>query len=124
MVFIDRQFPKNFIDPNSGASPQLECWNNEFFRLDLTLPLPFGIVQGRSNPAAAPLNWKLNSVHLEFMCGHYLIIAVVKGKRAIFLALLMATVSILWCLAQLPEILRGMILPRSVVKYLSDLASL
>jgi hypothetical protein len=55
---------------------------------------------------------------------HYLILEVVNGRRAIFLALLMATVSILWCFAQLPEILRGMILPRSVVKYLSILESL
>jgi len=55
---------------------------------------------------------------------HYLIVEVVNGRRAIFLALFMATVSILWCFAQLPEILRGMILPRSVVKYLSILASL
>lgn len=55
---------------------------------------------------------------------HYLIVEVVNGRRAIFLALFMATVSILWCFAQLPEILRGMILPRSVVKYLSILESL
>lgn len=55
---------------------------------------------------------------------HYLIMDVVNGRRAIFLALFMATVSILWCLAQLPEILRGTILPRSVVKYLSILESL
>lgn len=55
---------------------------------------------------------------------HYLILEVVNGRRAIFLALFMATVSILWCFAQLPEILRGMILPRSVVKYLSILESL
>lgn len=55
---------------------------------------------------------------------HYLIVDVVNGRRAIFLALFIATVSILWCLAQLPEILRGMILPRSVVKYLSILESL
>jgi hypothetical protein len=55
---------------------------------------------------------------------YYLILDVVNGRRAIFLALFMATDSILWCLAQLPEILRGMILPRSVVKYLSILESL
>lgn len=55
---------------------------------------------------------------------HYLIVEVVNGRRAMFLALFMATVSILWCFAQLPEILRGMILPRSVVKYLSILESL
>ena len=55
---------------------------------------------------------------------HYLIVEVVNGRRAIFLALFMATLSILWCFAQLPEILRGMILPRSVVKYLSILESL
>jgi hypothetical protein len=124
MVFIDSQFPKNFKDPNLGAPPQLECWNNEFFRLDLTLALTRGIAPGRANPATAPLIWKLQVPFYSFPDGHYLIIDVVKGKRAIFLALLMATVSILWCLAQLPEILRGMILPRSVVKYLSDLASL
>ena len=55
---------------------------------------------------------------------HYLTTDVVKGKRAIFLALFMATVSILWCFAQLPDILLGMILPRSVVKIRSDFASL
>jgi len=55
---------------------------------------------------------------------HYLTVEVVNGRRAMFLALFMATVNILWCFAQLPEILRGMILPRSVVKYLSILESL
>jgi hypothetical protein len=49
---------------------------------------------------------------------NYLTIDVVKGNKAIFLALLMASVRIRWCLAQLPEILRGVIFPRSVVKYL------
>jgi hypothetical protein len=43
-------------------------------------------------------------------------IAVVKGRIAIFRALLMAMVISLWCLAQLPEILRGMIFPLSVTK--------
>jgi len=41
-----------------------------------------------------------------------------------FLARLMATVSMRWCLAQFPEILRGVILPRSVVKYLRTFMSL
>lgn len=41
-----------------------------------------------------------------------------------FLALLMANDSTRWCLAQLPEILDGTILPRSVVKYLRVLISL
>jgi hypothetical protein len=54
----------------------------------------------------------------------YLRIEVVNGSRAIFLALFMATVSILWCLAQFPEILRGMIFPRSVVNNLRVLISL
>jgi sterol desaturase/sphingolipid hydroxylase (fatty acid hydroxylase superfamily) len=49
---------------------------------------------------------------------------VVYGSKAMFLALLMATASIRWCLAQLPEILHGVILPRSVVKYLMFLISL
>jgi hypothetical protein len=33
-----------------------------------------------------------------------------------FLALLIASVISLWCLEQFPEILRGTILPRSVMK--------
>jgi hypothetical protein len=48
----------------------------------------------------------------------YRTVDVVKGNRAIFLALLMANDSIRWCLAQLPEIRHGVIFPRSVVKYL------
>jgi hypothetical protein len=48
----------------------------------------------------------------------YLTVDVVKGNRAMFLALLMANDSIRWCLAQLPEIRHGVIFPRSVVKYL------
>lgn len=47
-----------------------------------------------------------------------------KGNKAIFLALLIARAKILWCLAQLPEILDGTILPRSEVKYLRVLGSL
>ncbi len=43
-------------------------------------------------------------------------VAVVKGKMAMFRALLTATVICLWCFAQFPEILRGMIFPRSVTK--------
>jgi len=41
-----------------------------------------------------------------------------KGRRAIVLALLMAKVSSRWWMAQLPVILRGIILPRSVTKSL------
>ena len=48
----------------------------------------------------------------------------VKGSKAIFRALLIALVICLWCLAQLPEILRGIIFPLSVIKALSLLASL
>jgi len=40
-----------------------------------------------------------------------------KGRIAILRALLTATVTSLWCFAQFPEILRGMIFPRSVTKY-------
>lgn len=43
---------------------------------------------------------------------------------AMFRALLMAAVTCLWCLAQFPEILRGMIFPRSVMKYLKTLGFL
>jgi len=39
-----------------------------------------------------------------------------KGSKAMVRALLMATVSSRWCLAQFPVIRRGMILPLSVVK--------
>jgi hypothetical protein len=41
---------------------------------------------------------------------------VVKGNNAMFLALLMATVSLRWCLAQFPEIRLGTIFPLSVMK--------
>ncbi len=41
-----------------------------------------------------------------------------------FLALLMATVISLWCFAQFPDILRGMIFPRSVMKNLRILGFL
>jgi hypothetical protein len=44
-------------------------------------------------------------------------LAVVNGRMAILRALLTATVTSLWCLAQFPEIRLGMILPRSVIKY-------
>jgi hypothetical protein len=54
----------------------------------------------------------------------YFTIDVVKGNKAIFLALLIATITLRWCFAQLPEILDGVILPRSVVKYLRILGSL
>jgi hypothetical protein len=43
----------------------------------------------------------------------------VKGIRVMVLALLIAEVIFLWCLAQFPEILRGIILPLSVIKYRS-----
>ena len=48
----------------------------------------------------------------------------VKGTKAIFRALLIAPVSSRWCLAQLPDILRGMIFPLSVIYPLSFLTSL
>jgi hypothetical protein len=54
----------------------------------------------------------------------YLTREVVYGSNAIFLALFMASASSRWCFAQLPEILLGVILPRSVVKYLSVRGSL
>jgi len=41
-----------------------------------------------------------------------------------FLARLMAAVSCLWCLAQFPEILLGMIFPRSVMNTFRMLGSL
>jgi hypothetical protein len=41
-----------------------------------------------------------------------------KGRSAIVLARLMARVSSRWWMAQLPVILRGIILPRSVTKSL------
>jgi hypothetical protein len=41
----------------------------------------------------------------------------VKGNRAMIRALLIAVVSIRWCQAQFPEILRGSILPRSVMYF-------
>jgi hypothetical protein len=44
---------------------------------------------------------------------------VVKGKMAKLRDLLIAVVICLWCLAQLPEILLGMIFPLSVTKYWS-----
>ena len=67
---------------------------------------------------------KPSKLLISYIFMHYLTIDVVKGKRAIFLALFMATVSILWCFAQLPLILLGMILPRSVVNIRSDFESL
>jgi hypothetical protein len=48
----------------------------------------------------------------------------VKGINAMLRALLMAVVNCRWCLAQLPEILLGIILPRSVTKALSIPGSL
>ncbi len=54
----------------------------------------------------------------------YLITEVVYGNKAIFLARLIANANWRWCFAQLPDILLGVILPRSVVKYLSVLVSL
>jgi len=47
-----------------------------------------------------------------------------KGRKAIVRARLIAWVSVRWCLAQQPDNRRGMILPRSVMKYLRDLGSL
>jgi len=55
---------------------------------------------------------------------HRYFITVVKGKMAMFLALFMAVVISLWCLAQLPDILRGMIFPLSVMKCLKILGFL
>jgi len=43
---------------------------------------------------------------------------------AMFRARFTASASFRWCLAQLPLIRRGTIFPRSVMKYLSWLASL
>jgi hypothetical protein len=43
---------------------------------------------------------------------------------AMVLARLIASVNKRWCLAQVPEIRLGMILPRSVVKYRRDFESL
>jgi hypothetical protein len=43
---------------------------------------------------------------------------------AMFLAFFMAVVISLWCLAQFPDILLGMILPLSVMKYLNILGLL
>jgi len=54
----------------------------------------------------------------------YTDVAVVKGRIAMFRALFTAAVTCLWCFAQFPEILRGMILPRSVMKYLRTLGFL
>jgi len=54
----------------------------------------------------------------------YLTTEVVKGNSAIILALFIASVNIRWCLAQLPEILLGIILPRSVVNILKVRGSL
>ena len=42
-----------------------------------------------------------------------------KGRKAMTRARLTATVSIRWCLAQLPEMRRGTILPRSETYFLS-----
>lgn len=67
---------------------------------------------------------KRSGLLISSPCIPYLTTDVVKGKRAIFLALFMATVSILWCFAQLPLILLGMIFPRSVVNIRSDFESL
>jgi hypothetical protein len=47
-----------------------------------------------------------------------------KGSMAMVLARLIASVNKRWCLAQVPEIRLGMILPRSVVKYRRDFESL
>jgi hypothetical protein len=47
-----------------------------------------------------------------------------KGNVAMLRALLIATVSDLWCFAQVPEMRRGMIFPRSVIKYLNVFESL
>jgi hypothetical protein len=59
-----------------------------------------------------------NSARYPAACGGELhLAAVVKGKMAILRALLIATVTTLWCFAQFPEILRGTIFPRSVTKY-------
>jgi hypothetical protein len=63
-------------------------------------------------------------IHYDPGSFNYLTVDVVNGNKAMFLALFMASVSVRWCLAQLPEILRGVIFPRSVVKYRSVLASL
>jgi hypothetical protein len=56
------------------------------------------------------------------MPGYVLI--TVNGMRAILRALLIAVVSSRWCLAQFPDILRGRIFPRSVMKWVNILVSL
>jgi hypothetical protein len=49
---------------------------------------------------------------------------IVKGKKATIRARLIDLVSSLWCLAQFPDMRRGIILPRSVMKCLSSCGSL
>ena len=49
---------------------------------------------------------------------------IVKGKKETMRALLIAFVRSLWCLAQFPDMRRGIILPLSVMKCLSNCASL
>jgi hypothetical protein len=53
-----------------------------------------------------------------FLIRVYLPSATTKGIMAMARALLIATASSLWCFAQLPVILRGIIFPLSVTKLL------
>jgi len=76
-------------------------------------------------PPESPQREALRNLNLLHQtAAPYTAVAVVNGRIAMLRALLMAAVTSLWCLAQLPEILRGMIFPRSVIKYLRTLGFL
>jgi hypothetical protein len=57
----------------------------------------------------------VDAVFLVFINGFYTLLAE-KGRIQRTRAFLMARVTLRWCLAQVPDMRRGIILPRSVTK--------